>query len=47
MRRGKFARQLIRGIFGQPQCTALDCSAEADVSVGLGGQVPRLDTGLR
>ena len=31
-------RELASGVLGQPQCSALDRSAEADVSVGLGGQ---------
>ena len=31
-------RELASGVLGQPESSALDCSAEADVSVGLGGQ---------
>jgi hypothetical protein len=31
-------RQLAGGVLGEPECATLDRAAEADVSVGLGGQ---------
>ena len=38
-------RELASGVLGQPQCSAFDRSAEADVSVRLCGQ-ERMFTGL-
>jgi hypothetical protein len=31
-------RELASGVFSEPECSALDCTAEANVGVGLGGQ---------